>query len=892
MKKIDYKSQITALKFINSNELLVGTGPFLTKINIHTHEKQELKIFEMARILKIKLQHYTICAGQKSICILQGFEILHLFEIDDWIIDFELHENYLLILTAHNNLQTRDFDGRLLNETKNSARCMLYSGCIYNNSSFSGTIFNQIIHNREKYIGHEGVLFSVEYKDGFILSTSDDRTVRLWNVESNECVVFHGHLGRVWKAIFYNDYIISISEDASCRVWNRQGELLTVWEGHGSRNVWSVDVIDGIVATGGGDGGIRLWNLNELKQNRIDDDSQVQTINLPNVPKSFGFTKELEIVDEMGNFYSFKGELKKQFTDTEFKGHSNIVTISDNTVTFNVGLVLFQTKSKFKLQTDTKIGQIFGFEIENDLIVFIAKEKEILCFRINDKIELAAVLEPVAHFEVFEMKYNGDILVCGSKKGAMCCYQLELSTAARKEIHEYMDVKDFEIPAIVSPCLVARHVHGSDAVTSILLEKVGEKYQISTVGRDGLFNSFLLYKSESESKSKSNLELANGYTLETIHKTRITKGWLEQIVKIGSTIFLAGFFNARFFIFNQSKNCEMFSVNCNAKRVWKLKIHDELLNHLEFAYFKHKHINYVEKITDNSFPDMNLIEPYHSLETRACKFVDGWIVSGGEDSILTFHSYDNKLQRVLWCKKHEASIRCLDYQDGLLFTGGSQHELYCWKLDIQQKTCIQIAQAEKSDTEARIMDLSVHGNYVITANSDSFIRLYNFNGNFDLLFETDYHHKCVQKTSLIEHHNDLFLFSAGTDGRIVKWKVTDKLELVNEYKVHQSGVKAMDVQVIDDVIQIASGGDDNLVSLIIGDTIYNGNYHGSSVTGIHLEKGRMVSVGIDQRLVEYRIDNGIHFVKRTFVDIADISDMDVSGKYLVVVGHGIQLFEQ
>lgn len=343
MKKIDYKSQITALKFINKDELLVGSGPFLLKINIHTHETKQLKIFEMARILKIKHSKYTVVSGQKSLAILLDFKIIHSFEIDDWIIDFEFG-NEIAILTAHNNLQIRDWNGKLISEKKNDSRCMLYSGCIYNHSCFSGTIFNQIIWNEKAFIGHEGVLFSVEYKDGYILSTSDDRTVRLWNVETGDCVIFHGHLGRVWKAMFYNEYVVSISEDASCRVWNRKGELLTVWEGHGSRNVWSVDVIDGIVATGGGDGGIRLWNLEELKQNRIDDDSQVETIELPNVPKSFGFTKNLEIVDELGNFYSYKDGLKKTFTDSEFKGHSHIVTVDENTIAFNNGLILFQNR--------------------------------------------------------------------------------------------------------------------------------------------------------------------------------------------------------------------------------------------------------------------------------------------------------------------------------------------------------------------------------------------------------------------------------------------------------------------------------------------------------------------------------------------------------------------
>jgi len=42
-------------------------------------------------------------------------------------------------------------------------------------------------------------------------------------------------------------------------------DCLACWEGHEGKSAWSVAVSDhGVVATGGGDGGIHLWRLDSI----------------------------------------------------------------------------------------------------------------------------------------------------------------------------------------------------------------------------------------------------------------------------------------------------------------------------------------------------------------------------------------------------------------------------------------------------------------------------------------------------------------------------------------------------------------------------------------------------------------------------------------------------
>ncbi|KAJ3326726.1 WD repeat-containing protein 6, partial [Kappamyces sp. JEL0680] len=84
--------------------------------------------------------------------------------------------------------------------------------------------------------------------------------------------------------------IASISEDASCRVWDVKSQAcLACWEGHGSRHVWSfaVDPQEKVLvrvprlrykATGGGDGGIRLWDLDHLSGHEYEDLDSMEQI--------------------------------------------------------------------------------------------------------------------------------------------------------------------------------------------------------------------------------------------------------------------------------------------------------------------------------------------------------------------------------------------------------------------------------------------------------------------------------------------------------------------------------------------------------------------------------------------------------------------------------------
>ena len=71
--------------------------------------------------------------------------------------------------------------------------------------------------------GHEGdVLSAVFSPDGNrILTTSRDKTARIWDLNGNELAILRGHKGIVWSASFSPDgsRILTASWDMTVRMW-------------------------------------------------------------------------------------------------------------------------------------------------------------------------------------------------------------------------------------------------------------------------------------------------------------------------------------------------------------------------------------------------------------------------------------------------------------------------------------------------------------------------------------------------------------------------------------------------------------------------------------------------------------------------------------------------
>ncbi|ETO04358.1 WD-40 repeat protein [Reticulomyxa filosa] len=138
------------------------------------------------------------------------------------------------------------------------------------------------------FTGHANCVYSIDHstfaEDQLMCSGSDDRTVRVWNVETTKQIQsFNGHLSHIYCVRFspyhYHHYhyniICSSSYDKTIRFWDiKHNRQLQIFNGH-TNAVFGIEVspFNGgkYLCSGSDDSTIRLWDIKTSKLLHIFD---------------------------------------------------------------------------------------------------------------------------------------------------------------------------------------------------------------------------------------------------------------------------------------------------------------------------------------------------------------------------------------------------------------------------------------------------------------------------------------------------------------------------------------------------------------------------------------------------------------------------------------------
>ncbi|KAJ2730191.1 WD repeat-containing protein 6 [Coemansia sp. BCRC 34962] len=779
---------VTAVAFLFETVVLSANGGML-RIHNTLSEKciDEATVFEHARIYGIlplrrrdEGQPWRVLVfGSKSWTIVSiqlntSSDSVHarvlpvgqIFTVVDWIkaahwvcADDSSEARWLVALAmAHNQAQICDAEtGLVVLTAECEERSILYAAAFTGDtiddlSVAAGTVFNQVLVWRvakglveRRLVGHEGVIFGVFFSSDrkTLASVSDDRTMRLWSLRSEDCLdrrvepqdTLYGHYARVWQCLILERCIVSASEDGTCRVWQLDGSCrwrtVECWR-QCKKNVWAIaaNPSQTLVVSGGGDGSLQIRPL--AKDPRTVEAADQRLVPVPLPPAEL-----LGAENSMGHVRAFALLDRNTAVIATDSGHVLRRTIG--TDRFSVSLAVPELRS-YAMATgsatlrgggglaaiglrDGSVAIILTGSSERPLVsrlhsgpvqrlvisaaccscsfdLFTAgPDNHVLWTRIavptggqKPRWTIKAKLELPSGSSFATATVNGCWAAVGTKKGCLLIYSVP-ATVAESD----MDIVDglFNHSALLmQPLISLPHVHGKLTLSAVAIASVdGQSCTLYTGGRDGMLNTFSVHTDKGTVKATRTAS------------ERLSFGRVEQLMLTDSHSLLAvTFYHKRLVLLDHFNRTELLSVACagGANKPWQIYRDAECLL---VGFMQGGELFTYQRPLEESVqaPCNRLVDGVSSVDIRAADLSatgDGLLLAtAGEDCYLRIHHYraplgsatTDALRFLAETRRHASVIRCVAFipsysqSTRYLLTAGAGSELRCWRLDISDR---------------------------------------------------------------------------------------------------------------------------------------------------------------------------------------------------------------
>ena len=774
---------------------------------------------------------------------------------------------------------------------------------------------------------HNGVIFSIDFNDNYLITSSDDRSIKIFQVIHNSADDFQlkeqkqsfGHTSRVFvcKIINYEGTkFISGGEDSNVCVWDEAGNFLAKKNINCSGIIWDLDYdeLTKTLITSSSTGKLNKFELceifNEILQSETIIDDSGQKVNVAKI--KYLNDGALVILDSKSQiFYRVS--------------------------TTNCWIKIEQTEKPTKqfMVIEARDNQLFLAD-KNSISIYDSIENQLtfICMIVIDE-HLAEPLKefsylrsihPLKENEVLLSDSRGNCLVLDVKQKILLkifkipkCTEPWTTSVSKigqfwlladrcGNLHQFSmegDLKNYS-----NPIQTIKKLHGTLGITNINVEN----NVIKTTGHDGSIKTLIFNE--------------NTQRMDFYHSEKTLINWIDKVVEINGKNHFFGF-NDNYFVVYQKQI--IYEHNCGGRhRNWDIFISNDGRK-VSFSYIQKCLLNTVEFYLSNP----NMMEDSFSWHTKDCnkavllqdnnKYV---LISGSEDNLLKLSHIDmkeefTKFKELANISSHISNIKDIIYwlegDDAWIFSSGGRAQIIITRLMNMQlvkeevnfmllDSC-NIGKSKKSsfDPETRFTTIFFYAKskFLCVGCSDGFIRIFKFIINsvcrLELLTQF-YYEKCILKITMVED----FLITMATDGLVCFWtmdQTTAKLELYDQIKHNQSGINCFDILSFENSYKIATSGDDNEIfvttfeinqekKIKILQTVRTNAVHTAPITEIKfISKDCLISASVDQVIAKLSIQNNEIIIKaRKFTCVSDVKGLLwLDDNNLIVYGAGIQL---
>lgn len=598
---------------------------------------------------------------------------------------------------------------------------------------------------------------------------------------------------------------------------------------------------------------------------------------------------EMEEIDVLYENFTFSGynaiKVSNCGSIAIFGNNSGDVAVVSLFGEFEAFDVHCQSEKIFSLEIwETQVADRYILLTRSPSDVVVLHELRLTMF--STAVSTLAALQLPATFIPYSYKYDPDtsLLLIGAKKGAVAMW--DLASDAKEQ-----------------PLGCLRRVHRQDSVTSLV---IGDKQsdgsiEVYTSGRDASYAKLRAAKTDGK------------WTLTKVNQVYINRGWIEEVRYINGRLLLLGFHQKSMYLLDQSQGLELMSIDCGgAHRKWTLMIGDEACQDVQFIYQRNSQLWQCQRV-DLAKPRQQLQASLHGREIRSSLFLrEDVLVTGAENGQLLISRVGDSID--VKCRIKQVTIvralSALQVESDVyyLFGVGAKEEIRVWRVTFDKdeihSTLVTIGAITTPDLLIRTMACSVvsHDSRIVimTAYSDSTIRKWKLKDNKLLLLNTTTYPglKCILSTQSVVWNEKILLITGSTDGNIVLWDMTEMPRLLLTLdKWHQSGVNDIATRLGGNILDIASGGDDNALStgkldlkdMILIEQSRNPSAHASAIQGVEFHGTNILTTSWDQRLNFW--DSKLELISSSFVNVADPSTMSLCEDRICIAGIGMELFK-